>query len=61
MTMELIEGRTLDRAIPPGGVSLTQFFEIAIAMADALAAAHQKQILHRDLKPGNVMLTDTGA
>src|SRR5262245_29155244 len=60
MTMELIEGRTLDRAIPPGGVSLAQFFEIAIAMADALAAAHQKQILHRDLKPGNVMLSDAG-
>jgi len=60
ITMELIEGRTLDRAIPPGGVSLAQFFEIAIAMADALAAAHDKQILHRDLKPGNVMLTDAG-
>ena len=60
ITMELVEGRTLDRAIPHGGVSLAQFFDVAIAMADALAAAHQKQILHRDLKPGNVMLTDSG-
>jgi TolB-like protein/Tfp pilus assembly protein PilF len=60
LTMELIEGRTLDRAIPAGGVSLAQFFDVTIAIADALAAAHQKQILHRDLKPGNVMLTDTG-
>jgi len=60
MTMELVEGRTLDRAIQPGGVSLAQFFDVAIAMTDALTAAHQKQILHRDLKPGNVMLTDTG-
>src|SRR5215471_3287164 len=60
ITMELIEGRTLDRVIPAGGVSLAQFFAIATAMADALAAAHQKEILHRDLKPGNVMLTDSG-
>ena len=60
MTMELIEGRTLDQVIPVGGVSLGQFFELAIAIADALSAAHQKQITHRDLKPGNVMLTDSG-
>jgi TolB-like protein len=60
LTMELVEGRPLDSAIPNGGVSLAQFFEVSMAMADALAAAHEKQILHRDLKPGNVMLTDSG-
>jgi hypothetical protein len=38
--MELVEGRTLDQLIPRGGVSLTQFFDIAVALADALAAAH---------------------
>src|SRR3954468_15571402 len=60
LTMELVEGRTLDRVIPEGGVSLPQFFDIAIPIADALAAAHQKQITHRDLKPANVMLADGG-
>jgi len=60
MTMELIEGRTLDRIIPESGVSLSQFFDVATALADALSAAHQKQITHRDLKPANVMVTDAG-
>ncbi|MBK5256754.1 MAG: protein kinase [Vicinamibacteria bacterium] len=60
MTMELIEGRTLDRMIPEGGVSLAQFFDVSMALADALSAAHQKQITHRDLKPANVMVTDAG-
>ena len=36
MTMELVEGRTLDRMIPTGAVSMAQFFDIAIALADAL-------------------------
>jgi TolB-like protein len=60
MTMELIEGRTLDRMIPEGGVSLAQFFDVSMAIADALSAAHQKQITHRDLKPANIMVTDAG-
>ena len=60
MTMELVEGRTLDQLIPRGGVSLGQFFDIAIAVADALAEAHQKHFTHRDLKPANVMVSDDG-
>ena len=60
LVMELLEGRTLDRLIPRGGVALEQFFEIAIALADALAAAHLKHITHRDLKPANVMVSDDG-
>ena len=60
ITMELIEGRTLDQLIAATGVSLSQFFNVSIAIAEALAAAHQKQITHRDLKPGNVMVTDSG-
>ena len=60
LTMELIEGRTLDQIIPDDGLPLTQFFEIAAALADALHAAHQKHITHRDLKPSNVMVADDG-
>ena len=60
LTMEVVEGQTLDRLIPAGGIALDRFFDIAIALADALAAAHQKQITHRDLKPSNVMVTDDG-
>jgi len=60
LTMELVEGESLAKLIPPGGLSLGPAVEVAIALAEALAAAHQKQILHRDLKPGNVMLTEDG-
>ena len=58
--MELIEGRTLDQLIAATGVSLAQFFNVSIAIAEALAAAHQQEITHRDLKPGNVMVTESG-
>src|SRR5688572_2938201 len=60
MTMELIEGCTLEQALPSDGVSAARFFDIAIALSDALSAAHRKHIIHRDLKPSNVMLTDDG-
>ena len=60
MTMELIEGRTLARMIPEGGLSPSQFFDVSIAIADALSAAHQKHITHRDLTPANVMVTSEG-
>ena len=60
MTMELIEGRTLDLMIPPNGVSVGLFFDVSTGIADALSAAHLKGITHRDLKPLNVMLTNSG-
>ena len=60
LTMELVEGCTLDHLIGRGGVSLTQFFDISIALADALTAAHRKHLTHRDLKPANVMVSDDG-
>jgi serine/threonine protein kinase/CheY-like chemotaxis protein len=60
MTMELIDGKTLDRLIPPHGMPLAKIFDIAIPLVDALDAAHRKNILHRDLKPGNVMVTEEG-
>ena len=60
LAMELVEGNTLDLAIPAGGLPLSRFFEIAVPLADALSAAHERGIIHRDLKPGNVMLTREG-
>ena len=60
LTMQLIEGQALDRAIPEGGLPVDRILDIASALADALAAAHDKGIVHRDLKPANVMITSDG-
>ena len=60
LTMELVEGRGLNQILSPGGLPLPQVFEYGAAIADALAAAHNKGIVHRDLKPANVMVTDDG-
>jgi eukaryotic-like serine/threonine-protein kinase len=60
LTMELVEGETLDRLIPPGGMAIERLLEIAMALADALAAAHARGVLHRDLKPRNLMVTPEG-
>jgi serine/threonine protein kinase/tetratricopeptide (TPR) repeat protein len=60
LTMQLVEGLPLDRLISQNGLPLEQIVEIAGALADALAAAHEKGIVHRDLKPANVMVTNEG-
>jgi TolB-like protein len=60
LTMELIEGQPLDRLIPGNGLPVERIVEIAGALAEALAAAHEKGIMHRDLKPANVMVTTEG-
>jgi len=60
LTMELVEGTSLDRHITAGGLSIEEIIEIAGALAEALAAAHEKGIMHRDLKPTNVMVTVDG-
>ena len=60
LTMELVQGKTLAESVPPGGLGLAEFLQIAIPLADAVNAAHARGILHRDLKPGNVMVTADG-
>ena len=60
LTMELVEGQSLDHRIPAGGLPVQQIVDIGGALADALAAAHDKGIVHRDLKPANVMVAEEG-
>ena len=57
LTMELVEGESLNHIIPPGGLPLAKVFDIAIPLADALSSAHERGIVHRDFKPANVMVT----
>ncbi len=61
LVMELLEGETLSDRLRKGAMPLNEVFRVAIAVAEALAVAHRQGITHRDLKPGNIMLTQTGA
>lgn len=60
LSMELIEGETLSRLIGKDGLPLDKFFELAIALADALAAAHSQGVTHRDIKPSNIIVGKDG-
>ncbi len=60
LTMEWIEGAPLSRSIPDDGLPLETFFHYALQIADALDAAHQKGVIHRDVKPGNIMVNQEG-
>ncbi len=60
LTMQLVEGQPLERVISEDGLPVDRLLEIGTALADALAAAHEKGIVHRDLKPANIMVTESG-
>ena len=60
LVMELLEGETLGARLARGRLDLDECLRYAIAIAEALEAAHQRGIVHRDLKPANVMLTRAG-
>src|SRR6202171_3599988 len=60
LVMEYIEGETLAQRLQRGALPIQQVLQYAIEIADALDKAHRKGITHRDLKPGNIMLTKSG-
>jgi len=61
LVMELVEGPTLAELIARGTISLDESLRIARQIAEALEAAHEKGVVHRDLKPGNIKITPDGA
>ncbi|HXV60715.1 MAG TPA: protein kinase, partial [Vicinamibacteria bacterium] len=60
ITLELVKGKTLAELLPEQGFPLRELFDIAIPLSDAVAAAHRQGILHRDLKPQNIIVSDEG-
>jgi non-specific serine/threonine protein kinase len=61
LTMELVEGRSLAEVLDSEGpLSRPSFLDVAVALADAVAAAHARGIVHRDLKPANMVLDAEG-
>jgi tetratricopeptide (TPR) repeat protein len=60
MVMELLEGETLKERIAGLPLKIEEIAAVGIQVAEALAAAHAKGIVHRDIKPGNIFLTELG-
>lgn len=61
LVMEYLEGETLAARVAKGALPLAEALELAVQIADALDKAHRQGVVHRDAKPGNVMLTRSGA
>ena len=61
IVMEYIEGETLARRLERGALPLEQALQVGIQIGEGLDKAHRQGVVHRDLKPGNIMLTKDGA
>ena len=60
IAMELVEGRELRELIREGSLSPARAIELAALVADGLGYAHERGVIHRDIKPGNIMVLDDG-
>jgi eukaryotic-like serine/threonine-protein kinase len=60
IAMELLEGESLDKTLSRNSLTISRTVEIGAEVADALDAAHKKNIIHRDIKPANIFLTQRG-
>lgn len=61
LSMELVDGPTLDGYIREGEMSVDQRLRLFIQICDGVRAAHQRGVLHRDLKPGNILIAPSGS
>jgi len=61
LVMECVEGETLAKRLEKGPLPLEQVLKYGLQIADALDKAHRSGVVHRDPKPGNIMLTSNGA
>jgi serine/threonine protein kinase len=61
LVMEYLEGESLAERLKKGPLPLKESLKIAMEVCEALETAHRAGLIHRDLKPGNIMLTKTGA
>ena len=61
LVLEFIDGQSLEARLKRGALPLDEVLEVAQQVAAGVEAAHEASVIHRDLKPGNVMLTPAGA
>ncbi|HEY6387151.1 MAG TPA: serine/threonine-protein kinase, partial [Candidatus Acidoferrum sp.] len=61
LVLEYLEGDTLETKLKKGSLPAPEVLKYAVELADALDKAHRQGIIHRDIKPGNIMITKSGA